>query len=288
MKNKILYGFALVLISVGLLTSCETDMEKAQEAYDASQVVPKIMGATGPGIALQTFSYQYKVTYSRAGSTWDWTVTGGTIESVSSDTKTITVLYSAIPANDTALISVTETTVGGVTSPSYTLKTHVKPYCPLTNGVADLVGTWTGDDAWYESLITTEANGTTGLKVSHMNEWFMQDWWGEEITAGGTIEMTVNIDGTVVIPRQYIFTTLYDGDPYDYEIDGSGTWDNCGASPAMVIIYNVYYEGENECFAAPYSPTYLPTTYFTADIELDVTKSKQSVASRPVLKSPRR
>jgi len=286
MKNKLLTGLAFILAATWLITSCESDMEKAQNDYDASQVVPKVLSVTGPTIGLQTFTYQYKVTYFRAGSTWNWTAVGGTVQSVSADTKTATVLFTAIPANDTALIKVTETTAGGVTSPERIIKTRVNPYCALTNGVADLVGTWSGDDGWYESLITTVADGTTGLKVSHMNEGFITDWWGETISEGGTIDMTVNIDGTVVIPRQYLFTTLWGGDPYDYEIDGSGTWDNCGSSPVMVIEYSVYYEGEDECFIAAYYPSDLDAPFFTADISLG-TKSGKS-ARQPLKPSPRK
>lgn len=276
----------MILAVSWLFSSCESDMEKAQNDYDASKVVPKVLSVTGPSIGLQTFTYQYKVTYFRAGSTWDWTADGGTVQSVSEDTKTATVLFTDIPANDTALIKVTETTAGGVTSPERIIKTRVNPYCPLTNGVADLVGTWGGEDGWYGSLITTVADGTTGLKVSHLNEGFVTDWWGETITEGGTINMTVNIDGTVVIPRQYLFTTLWGGDPYDYEIDGSGTWDNCGSSPVMVIEYNVYYEGEDECYIAGYYPDDLDTPYFTADITLGAKSGKSG--KQPLKPSPRK
>ncbi len=56
MKNKILTGLALILAS-WLFTSCETDMEKAQNAYDATQVVPIVLCVTAPTSALQTFTY---------------------------------------------------------------------------------------------------------------------------------------------------------------------------------------------------------------------------------------
>ena len=62
MKNKILTGLAFILAVSWLFTSCETDMEKAQNDYDASQVIPRILSVSGPAIGLQTFTYQYKVT----------------------------------------------------------------------------------------------------------------------------------------------------------------------------------------------------------------------------------
>jgi len=286
MKNKILTGLALILAVSWLFTSCESDMEKAQKDYDASKVIPMVLGVSGPSIGLQTFTYTYNVTYFRAGSTWNWTAEGATVQSVSADTRTATIKFTNIPASDTALIKVSETTEGGVTSPERIIKTRVNPYCALTNGVADLVGTWSGDDGWYESLITTVANGTTGLKVSHLNEGFISDWWGETIIEGGTINMTVNINGTVEIPRQYIFTTTWSGSPYRYEIDGSGTWDNCGANPAMLIEYSVYYEGENECYIAGYYPSDLDAPFFTADISL-ATKSGKS-ARQPLKPATRK
>ena len=122
-------------------------------------------------------------------------------------------------------------------------------FCPLINGAADLVGSWTGDDAWYSSIITTVVNGED-LDVSGMGVGFIEDWWGETVTAGGTITMTVYGNGIVDIPRQYLFTTDYEGSPYDYEIKGSGKWTNCGAHPTLLITYDIYYVGEDAGLAA--------------------------------------
>lgn len=281
MKNKILTGLALILAASWLFTSCETDMEKAQNEYDASQVVPMVLSASGPTIGLQTFTYQYMVTYNRAGSTWNWTADGATVQSVSEDTKTATILFTTIPANDTALIKVSETTVGGVTSSDKVFKTRVNPYCALTNGAADLVGSWSGDDAGYESIITTTLSGTN-IKAAGIGVGFIEDWWAETVTAGGTPTITVNVNGTVDIPRQYLFTTEYDGDPYRYEIIGSGTWDNCGSAPHMLIIYDIYYEGDADGLAKSYADT----PYLTMDITLG---TKSGMTGKKLLSpSPRK
>ncbi len=48
MKNKILTGLALILTLAWLFSSCETDMQKAQDAYDATQVVPKVLSVSAP------------------------------------------------------------------------------------------------------------------------------------------------------------------------------------------------------------------------------------------------
>jgi hypothetical protein len=289
MKNKIIAHLAFFMITVFLFVSCgKTYIEENQDKYSASDVVPVVLGVTGTTLALQTFSYTFEPSYIRAGSTWSWSATDATISSVSADTREATVLFNVLPASDTALISVSETTSGGVTSNALVVKIKVKQFCPLTNGTADLEGSWSGEDAWYDSEITMADGDATSIQVTGFNAGFIFDWWGEEIIEGGTVTMTVNNDGTVVIPKQYLFTTLYDGDPYRYEIDGAGIWDNCGDSPFMSIDYSVYYEGEDECYAAPYSPTYLPNPYFTADITLDDAKSIQIFNKVSLKPSPRK
>ena len=145
-------------------------------------------------------------------------------------------------------------------------------FCPLANGAADLVGTWSGDDAYYASQIETSLSGTDFI-VAGMSKEFMEDWWGETITAGGSFKMTVKGNGSVDIPRQYIYTTDYKGDAYDYEIKGSGKWENCGSKPVMIITYDIYYPGDDKGIAATYASYLGGITYLTADIELGGNKS---------------
>ena len=84
-----------------LFTTCtKTYMEKAQDGYSASKVVPIVLSTSGPSSALQTFTYDYKVTYDRAGSTWSWTSTDATVQTVSQDTKTASILFGTIPAGE--------------------------------------------------------------------------------------------------------------------------------------------------------------------------------------------
>ncbi len=163
-------------------------------------------------------------------------------------------------------------------------------FCPLVNGAADLVGSWTGDDAWYSSIITTVVNGEN-LDVSGMGVGFIEDWWGETVTAGGTITMTVLGNGIVDIPRQYLFTTDYKGVAYDYEIEGSGKWTNCGAKPTLLITYDIYYAGEDTGLATQYASYFDNIPYFTADVTLSgkksLVKSDQIInlhPERPVIK----
>ena len=164
-------------------------------------------------------------------------------------------------------------------------------FCPLENGLATLVGSWSGNDGTgvetYPSQITTAVDGSK-LAVSGIAVGFMNNFWAEEIVSGGTFQMTVTGNGKVDIPRQYVFTTVYDGANYDYEIKGSGKWENCGSSPHMVITYDIYYPGDEKGLAASY-PSYTGgPPYITADINLTGTKSagiiSQNVASHKKVK----
>ncbi|MBN2820837.1 MAG: DUF1735 domain-containing protein [Bacteroidales bacterium] len=157
------------------------------------------------------------------------------------------------------------------------LKYNIKriEFCPLANGAADLVGTWTGTDAWYGSGFTTVLNTPTQLEVTGLAQDFMSDWWGENVVSGGTCTMDVAANGFVTIPRQYIFTTTWAGSPYDYEIAGTGKWTNCGDSPTLLIQYDIYYPGDVNGLAFTYSPAYLDTPYLTADVTLTGKKSAE-------------
>ena len=129
-------------------------------------------------------------------------------------------------------------------------------FCPLGNGIADLVGSWSGTDGQgdytYASQITSDVNGDK-LAVSGMGLGFINDFWAEEVVSGGTFDMTVKGNGIVEIPRQYLFTTTYDGDNYDYEIAGDGKWANCGDNPVLLINYDIYYVGDEKGLAASYN-----------------------------------
>ncbi len=272
MKKSIIFGAFLITLAMIISYCGKTYMEENQEKYKASDVIPVVIKAEGPELVLQTKSYKFKILYDRAGSTWNWSAVDATITEVSEGTKVATVQFNVLPANDTAFVKVTETTAGGVTSPEKVFKVKVKPFCPLQNGMNDLVGSWVGDDAYYyESIIETVVNDETSLKMTGISVPFIEDWWAETVIEGGTCIININDDGTVEIPRQYIYTTEYDGEEYRYEIAGSGTWDNCGDSPAMVIKYDIYYEGASKGIAATYS-SYLPNPYLLADITLGTVK----------------
>lgn len=274
MKNNIILRSAFILVALLLLTTCETDMEKAQDDYSAGQVTPAIVSTSGSDLVLQTFTYPYSVTYFRAGSTWAWTATEATVDSVSADKRTAYILFDVLPANDTALISVTETTIGGVTSAPKVLEVKVNQFCPLTNWINDLVGTWSGTDGQgvdytfdVTSGITTSVS-TTKLLVDGVNVDFMATFWAENIVSGGTFLMTVYPNGTLDIPQQWFCKTDYLDS--EYEIKGSGTWDNCTATPSFKITYDIYYPAGGYWIAFKYGASYLDgKKYLECIIEMD-------------------
>ena len=56
---------------------------------------------------------------------------------------------------------------------------------------------------------------------------------------------------------------------FDYEIKGSGKWENCAGKPRLLITYDIYYPGDEKGLAATYSSYLGGATVLTADITLD-------------------
>lgn len=145
----------------------------------------------------------------------------------------------------------------------------IQKFCPFV--MDDFVGDWPGTDGIpgggshvRASEVVISASTATTVNVFGLNFGWMTVKWGEAITEGGTVTMTVNPDGTTVIPDQYCFTTEYEGDPFIYWIKGNGTFSNCGAKPTLIINYVIYYKSDG--FTLPednYGPNY---PYFVANL----------------------
>lgn len=269
MKNNIIIKISSLVLALLLFSACEkTPMEKAREGYDASKVVPAVLSVSGPSIALQTFTYDFAVSYYRAGSTWNWSAVDATVKSVGTDTRTAKILFDKLPSSGKAQIKITETTSGGTTSPEKVVEVTVNPFCPLeTSGFA---GNWSGTDGQgdytYPATITATLSGTQIL-LDGINVGFMNDFWAENIVTGGTCLMTVNPDGTLVIAEQYFCDTDYSA---GYKIKGTGLWDNCGAKPKINITYDIWYPDGNYWIAVKYGPGNLGgKTYLSADLTLN-------------------
>lgn len=145
-------------------------------------------------------------------------------------------------------------------------------FCPLVDNPGDLVGDYAGTDGagayMYNVNVTTSADGTELEVGAGLGFGFIADFWAETVTSGGNFKMTINGNGTIDIPRQYLFTTDYQGSPYDYEIAGTGKWENCGDTPRLILEYDIYYPGDDVGLAGTYSSYLDGMTYLTADITM--------------------
>lgn len=234
----------------------------------------------GPEIANGGFiaSFSADVTEGdKQHSTYTWECTAGTV-TVNAKTWMVDIAFAN---EDTGLQTITmvETTDKGFTDES-TFVVEVLEYCALESN-DDLVGIWSGLDGMsgaldYDSEVVTSSATATGVTIgglNGLNAGWMFDWWGETTLAGGKVPMIVNEDGTVEILRQYYITTLYDGEEYDYEIEGEGRWNNCGDYPTLTINYILYNSDGNP----------LPSTYygawptFTAVLVMDGGVTKHAV-----------
>ena len=132
------------------------------------------------------------------------------------------------------------------------------------------VKNWYGIDTEfeYESQVTALLACNKGL-IYGLNHGWMLDFWGEEVIVEGDVSFTIDAEtGSITIPKQYCFTTLYDGAEYPYEISGTGTYDDSGEYPVMTITYVLDQEGFDPsgwCF----DNGYMANADFTAVITLD-------------------
>lgn len=131
-------------------------------------------------------------------------------------------------------------------------------FCPLENGAADLAGSYaaTIDLNGYPDAITAVLDGDN-LLISGLGVNFIENFWAEAVTTSVPISAEIAGNGGITIPRQYIYTTIYEGAPYDYEIAGTGKWENCEGKPVMIIDYDIYYPGDETGLAATYFPSNL-------------------------------
>lgn len=159
-------------------------------------------------------------------------------------------------------LSAGDNTTGSEPGKTASFRTRKISPSPLENGLSDLEGSWgieqsyTNGDYYDEPSFNATWDGTN-LIVPGFGQPMIVDFWGEPVVSGGTTTMTVSEDGTITIPRQYIFTTVYpppSGPNYDYEIEGSGSWVSlCGEPPVIKLKYDIYYPGDECGLACTYS-----------------------------------
>lgn len=107
-----------------------------------------------------------------------------------------------------------------------------------------------------------------GNIIKGINQEWISLFWGEEIVTEGDVVFTVADDGTFTIADQYLFTTLYDGAEYPYNITGSGVYADCGPYPTLTFTYTLSQDGFDPS-AWALENGYMNTAYFTAKVSLD-------------------
>lgn len=174
-----------------------------------------------------------------------------------SGTKVLTALGIAedkVKANEFFTFYVITNKNGVSTRSLATTTVKVLEYCPLAVGASEFIGVWEGKDGRNEpsKIQLVAASEADKLIIKGISEGLIEGWWGEEITERGVVLMKVKKDGTVSIPRQYIYTTIYEGKPFKYEIEGSGFWNNCKEKPHLDIEYDIFPKGESAGIGAKY------------------------------------
>lgn len=131
-------------------------------------------------------------------------------------------------------------------------------------------GNWSVKTPYHNGLqndFTAEVTDDT-LFIDGIGQAFILNFWGETPTTSAPVEITLNSDGTVSIARQYVYTADYNGGLYDYEIEGSGTWNACGDKNILDLVYDIYYPGDADGIAKSYA-AYLNYPYIGGTFTLD-------------------
>lgn len=135
------------------------------------------------------------------------------------------------------------------------------------------VSQWEGKDVYdfyapdgWDSQITTTVD-CDGMLIYGLNAEWMLNVWGETIEEEGKVYYTISDDGVITIEEQYIFTTDYQGDLYDYTVSGTGTYDDSEDVPMVHLEYKLIQDGFD---VAEYwqSQGGMDTPYFVADVTL--------------------
>ena len=136
--------------------------------------------------------------------------------------------------------------------------------------LSKLAGTWHGVDNFdYETQIVTTVAGSD-LMIDGMGFEWLSDFWGETITSHGPVPIDIdwNSSGNFTIEDQYFLTTDYEGDPYDYNIVGSGSFITCGDFPVMILEFDLVQDGFSTG-SWLFANKYADTKFFTTTITLD-------------------
>jgi hypothetical protein len=117
------------------------------------------------------------------------------------------------------------------------------------NNIDSQAVSWGGIDTYdyyapdgWDSKITTGVD-CGGKLIKGLNAEWMVNVWGESIESEALVYYTVDASGTITIPLQELFTTSWNGAPYDYQVSGTGTYDDSGDVPVIHLEYILQQDG---------------------------------------------
>ena len=117
------------------------------------------------------------------------------------------------------------------------------------NNIDSQAVSWGGIDTYdyyapdgWDSKITTGVD-CGGKLIKGLNAEWMVNVWGESIESEALVYYTVDASGTITIPLQELFTTSWNGAPYDYQVSGTGTYDDSGDVPVIHLEYVLQQDG---------------------------------------------
>ncbi|WP_392346225.1 Calx-beta domain-containing protein [uncultured Polaribacter sp.] len=139
------------------------------------------------------------------------------------------------------------------------------------NNIDSQAVSWGGIDTYdyyapdgWDSKITTGVD-CGGKLIKGLNAEWMVNVWGESIESEALVYYTVDASGTITIPLQELFTTSWNGAPYDYQVSGTGTYDDSGDVPVIHLEYILQQDGWDvgDYWAGAGG---MDTPYFVADL----------------------
>ena len=105
------------------------------------------------------------------------------------------------------------------------------------------VGTWSGEDMWGDTEVTTTLDADGNLEITGVGVVFMTDGWSETILEQEKVLMDVDkTTGSFTIEEQLYMKTEYDGAVQPlYYLSGTGTIDPC--TNTMDLVYDFVQAG---------------------------------------------
>ena len=105
------------------------------------------------------------------------------------------------------------------------------------------VGTWSGEDMWGDTEVTTTLDADGNLEITGVGVVFMTGAWGETILEQEKVLMDVDkTTGSFTIEEQLYMKTEYDGAVQElYYLSGTGTIDPC--TNTMDLQYDFVQDG---------------------------------------------